>query len=36
MESAGTLGFTWDIFLDWAISVLDFRGIYKNLGETIA
>lgn len=32
METAGTLGFTWDIWLDWGISVRDFRGIAKNPG----
>jgi hypothetical protein len=36
METSGTLGFTWDIWLDWGISVRDFRGIYKNLGDVIA
>ena len=36
METPGTLGFTWDIWLDWGISVRDFRGIYKNLGDVIA
>lgn len=28
----GTLGFVWDIFLDWGVSVLDYRGIVKNPG----
>lgn len=32
MESPGTLGFVWDIWLDWGISVRDFRGIAKNPG----
>jgi hypothetical protein len=36
MEAPGVLGFTWDIFLDWGISVRDYRGIYKNVGATIA
>ncbi|MGL5436003.1 MAG: hypothetical protein ACRDBO_11470 [Lachnospiraceae bacterium] len=36
MEVAGVLGFTWDIYLDWGISVRDYRGIYKNPGEVIA
>jgi hypothetical protein len=35
MESPGTLGFTWDIWLDWGISVRDFRGVYKNPGVAI-
>lgn len=32
MEAPGVLGFTWDIFLDWGITVRDFRGIAKNPG----
>lgn len=32
MESAGTLGFVWDIYLDWGISVMDYRGAIKNPG----
>lgn len=36
MEAAGTLGFTWDVYTDWGISVRDFRGIAKNPGEVIA
>lgn len=35
MESPGTLGFVWDIYLDWGISVMDYRGIIKNPGTTI-
>lgn len=35
MEVPGTLGFVWDIYLDWGISVLDFRGMAKNPGEVI-
>ena len=35
METPGTLGFTWDIWLDWGISVRDFRGIYKNPGVAL-
>lgn len=31
----GTLGFVWDIFLDWGISVQDFRGIVRNPGVTL-
>lgn len=36
METPGVLGFQWDIYLDWGISVRDFRGIAKNPGEKIA
>ncbi len=32
MEAAGTLGFIWDIYLDWGISVMDYRGAIKNPG----
>ena len=35
METPGTLGFTWDIFLDWGITVRDFRGIAKNPGVAL-
>jgi len=35
METVGTLGFTWDIWLDWGISVRDFRGIAKNPGVAL-
>ena len=35
MEAPGTLGYTWDIYTDWGISVRDFRGIAKNPGEII-
>lgn len=31
----GTLGFVWDIYLDWGISVQDFRGIVRNPGVTL-
>lgn len=31
-EVPGQLGFVWDIWLDWGINVVDFRGIYKNPG----
>lgn len=33
-EVPGQLGFIWDIWLDWGINVVDFRGIYKNPGTT--
>lgn len=32
METPGQLGFVWDIYLDWGISVMDYRGIVKNPG----
>lgn len=35
-EPAGQLGFVWDIWLDWGITAVDFRGIYKNPGEVIS
>lgn len=35
MEVPGTLGFVWDIYLDWGISVRDFRGIAKNPGVKV-
>lgn len=36
METPGILGFQWDIYLDWGITVRDFRGIVKNPGQKIA
>lgn len=36
MEVPGTLGFVWDIYLDWGISVMDYRGAIKNPGVSIA
>ena len=35
MEVPGTLGFVWDMYLDWGISVRDFRGIARNDGEAL-
>ncbi|MDO4285181.1 MAG: hypothetical protein Q4C60_07565 [Eubacteriales bacterium] len=35
MEVAGQLGFVWDIYLDWGITVMDWRGFVKNPGEVI-
>ena len=35
METPGQLGFVWDIYLDWGITVLDWRGIAKNPGVKI-
>ena len=34
-EAPGRLGFVWDIWLDWGITAVDFRGIAKNPGVTI-
>ena len=31
-EKPGTLGFVWDIYMDWGIAVRDFRGLLKNPG----
>lgn len=35
MEAAGQLGFVWDIYLDWGITVMDYRGAVENPGTTI-
>ena len=35
MEVPGTLGFVWDIYLDWGIAVRDFRSIAMNPGVEI-
>ena len=35
METPGQLGFVWDIYLDWGINVMDFRGAIKNPGVTM-
>jgi len=35
MESPGTLGFIWDVYLDWGVSVMDYRGAIKNPGITV-
>ena len=35
METPGQLGFVWDMYLDWGISVRDFRGIAKNPGVAL-
>lgn len=34
-EPAGVLGLVWDVYLDWGISVMDYRGAVKNPGITI-
>ena len=35
MEAPGQLGFIWDIYLDWGVSVMDFRGAVKNPGVAV-
>ena len=35
MEAPGVLGFTWDIYLDWGISIRDYRGFVKNPGVAL-
>lgn len=32
MEKPGVLGFHWDVYMDWGITALDYRGIFKNGG----
>ena len=34
-EVPGTLGFIWDVYLDWGISVMDYRGAIKNPGIAV-
>lgn len=34
-EVTGTLGFVWDIYLDWSVNVMDFRGAIKNPGVAV-
>ena len=34
-EVAGQLGFIWDVYGDWGITVLDYMGAVKNPGVTI-
>ena len=36
METPGQLGFVWDMYLDWGISVRDFRGVCKNPGIALS
>lgn len=36
METVGTLGFVWDMWLDWGVTVRDFRGIAMNPGVPVA
>lgn len=35
-EVPGTLGFVWDIYLDWNVTVMDYRGAIKNPGVTVS
>lgn len=35
MEAPGQLGFAWDVYGDWGITVLDYRGAVKNPGIEI-
>lgn len=34
-EVPGKLGFVWDIYLDWGVTVMDYRGAIKNPGITL-
>lgn len=34
-EVPGTLGFVWDVYLDWGFSVMDHRGAIKNPGTVV-
>lgn len=36
MESPGVLGFVWDIYMDWGITVIDYRALVKNPGAKIS
>ena len=36
MESPGTLGFVWDIYLDFGVAVMDWRGAVRNNGIVVA
>ena len=36
MEAPGQLGYVWDVYLDWGITVLDYRGAVKNPGVEVA
>lgn len=35
MEVAGQLGYVWDMYLDWGVSVMDYRGAVKNKGIVV-
>lgn len=32
MEKPNTLGFVWDMWFDWGVTIVDYRGIYRNGG----
>ena len=34
-EVPGTLGFVWDIYLDWSVNVMNYRGAIKNPGVKV-
>lgn len=36
METPGQLGYVWDIYLDWGVNVMDFRGCTKNMGIEVS
>ena len=36
METPGQLGFVWDIYLDWGVAVMDWRGAVRNSGAVVA
>lgn len=36
METPGQLGYVWDVYGDWGITVLDYRGAVKNPGVEVA
>ena len=35
-EKAGVLGFVWDVWHDWRVNVVDWRGLVKNPGAVIS
>ncbi len=35
MEKPGTLGFVWDVYHDWGITVTDYRGLNMNPGAAL-
>jgi len=35
-EVPGTLGFVWDIYLDWSVNVMDYRGAIMNPGVKVS
>lgn len=35
MEASGQLGFVWDIYLDWGVTVMDWHGCVKNPGVKV-